>query len=79
MQQTRPAPFPDLPIKPPKHAPKEGHVIIRYDVKDGQAGCCLCGDLTPVGWVAVILLLVFFFPFAWIPCCIRDCHESVSE
>uniref|UniRef100_A0A7S1X7S3 LITAF domain-containing protein n=1 Tax=Tetraselmis chuii TaxID=63592 RepID=A0A7S1X7S3_9CHLO len=75
----QPTPFPDLPVKPPSKAPKAGEVVIRYDVRDGKSGCCECGDLKPIGWVAVVLLLVFFFPFAWIPCCIRECHERYQE
>lgn len=27
------------------------------------------------GWIAVIILLLVFFPLAWIPCCMQDCFQ----
>ena len=40
-----------------------------------QTGCCQCDNLSPAGWVSVILLLLFFWPLFWIPFVMPECYE----
>lgn len=40
-----------------------------------QTGCCQCDNLSPTGWIAVILLLIFFWPLFWIPFVMPECYE----
>ena len=40
-----------------------------------QPGCCQCVGLSPSGWIAVILLLIFFPCLAFLPCLVADCFE----
>ena len=39
-------------------------------------GCCQCDTLSLAGWVAVILLVLLFWPAAFIPCLIDICHDQ---
>lgn len=34
-----------------------------------------CDDLSLLGILAVILLMFFFWPLAWVPCVITECHR----
>ena len=40
-----------------------------------QTGCCQCENLSPTGWIAVILLLIIFWPLFWIPFVMPECYE----
>lgn len=40
-----------------------------------QVGCCQCEDLSTTGWIAVILLLLLFWPLFWIPFVMPECYE----
>ncbi len=40
-----------------------------------QTGCCQCDNLSPTGWIAVFLLLIFFWPLFWIPFVMPECYE----
>merc|ERR1711963_991258 len=75
MATQTPLPFPGLPVRAPRRAPQPGEVVVRYELVAGKSGCCECGDLKPEGWIVVIILLLFCFPFAWVPCCIKSLHE----
>lgn len=38
-----------------------------------------CETLSKVGWVWVIGLAIFTGPFCFIPCCIRECHDTCQR
>jgi hypothetical protein len=44
----------------------------RYDTVESEAGCCKCNNLTTCGMVSMILLILFFWPLAFIPCCMQE-------
>ena len=44
-----------------------------------QGACCDCDELSPTGWIAVILLILFFWPLAWVPCVMSDCYEQYQR
>lgn len=40
-----------------------------------QKGCCKCDGMKQSGYIAIILLVIFFWPLAFIPCLMEDCFE----
>lgn len=71
-----PQPVPGIPVRPPLTGPQPGQVIVAYEVVEPRVGCCECSDLNITGIMALILLVFFFWPLAFLPCVMRDCHES---
>eukprot|EP00798_Chlamydomonas_sp_ICE-L_P005752 gene5752-6046_t len=71
-----PQPIPGLPVKPPRIAPQAGQVVISYETVEPDVGCCKCSDLTTGGLIALIVLVLIFWPLAFIPCCESDCHTQ---
>jgi len=69
-------PFPGLKIEPPERLPQQGEVVIRYETREGKSGCCECSNLTQSGLIALVALIVLFWPCACIPCCMKSCHEG---
>jgi len=67
------APIPGLPIRAPFVAPAPHQQIVGYQVIE-PAGGCSC-DLRLEGWLVVIILLIIFWPLAWIPCCMPECFQ----
>lgn len=45
-------------------------------VVEPKAGCCVCGSLNETGLIAFIVLLLFFWPLAWLPCVMQECHQK---
>jgi len=68
-----PQPIPGLPIRPPFATPVPGQQIVGYQVIEPQGGCSC--DLKLEGWLVVIILLIIFWPLAWIPCCMPECFQ----
>mmetsp|Transcript_38720 Transcript_38720/g.86122 ORF Transcript_38720/g.86122 Transcript_38720/m.86122 type:complete len:103 (-) Transcript_38720:360-668(-) len=62
-------PLPGIPVGAPPVPPQPGQVIVSYQVKEPEYGCCKCDDLTTGGLVLLIVGILFFFPIAFIPCC----------
>merc|ERR1711959_440528 len=69
-------PFPGLKINKPDRLPQQGEVVIRYEVREPEAGCCKCSDLTQSGLIAVVALVLICWPLSCIPCCMKRCHEG---
>lgn len=69
-----PHPLPGLPTTLPRSGPRSGEVLLGYEVVPGEAGCCKCDTLSPLGFFSVILLALFCTPCACIPCCVKECH-----
>ena len=42
-------------------------------------GCCQCEGLTTGGLVAIIILVLLFWPLAWIPCCMPECYQKYQR
>ena len=58
-----PATWPPVQVPP---AP--GQVVIGYEMEAAQSGCCKCEGLSTGGLIAVIILVLLFWPLAFIPC-----------
>eukprot|EP00798_Chlamydomonas_sp_ICE-L_P011258 gene11258-18884_t len=76
MQWVPPQAIPGLPIKPPRVPPQAGQVIVSYETIEPEVGCCKCSDLTTGGLIALIVLVLVFWPLAFIPCLQKDCHTQ---
>lgn len=64
---------------PPRVPPQPGMSIVGWETSRPEIGCCQCETLSMAGWMSVILLLFFFFPLAWMPCLMDDCHDRVAR
>ncbi len=40
-----------------------------------QKGCCKCDGMKQSGIIAIVLLVIFFWPLAFIPCLMDECFE----
>merc|ERR1719352_17843 len=56
--------------------PQQGGGVIRYEAREGKSGCCECSDLTQSGLIALVALIFVCWPCAFIPCCMKSCHEG---
>ncbi|EFN52939.1 hypothetical protein CHLNCDRAFT_137297 [Chlorella variabilis] len=72
-------PIAGMVMRPPRVPPQPGQVLLGYEVCRPRAGCLRCDGLSPVGLVAVIFLLMFCWPLAWVPCVIPDCFNSFQR
>mmetsp|Transcript_35112 Transcript_35112/g.62589 ORF Transcript_35112/g.62589 Transcript_35112/m.62589 type:complete len:198 (-) Transcript_35112:1086-1679(-) len=54
--------------------PPAGHVLLRYELR--QPGCCECENLSVGGWIAVVILFLFFWPLCWIPFVCPACYSE---
>jgi len=70
-----PQPIPGVKIGPPMVSPQPGQVIVGYQLINGQAGCCKFDDMKVGGYVAIVVLLLVFWPVAMVPCLLDDCYE----
>eukprot|EP00850_Spirogloea_muscicola_P022161 SM000280S10716 [mRNA] locus=s280:80025:81299:+ [translate_table: standard] len=71
----QPQPIQGLRIKPPLVDPQQGQVIVAYQIGEPQVGCCKFEDLSPVGFMAIIILILVFPILAFIPCLMPECYE----
>ncbi|GAX78577.1 hypothetical protein CEUSTIGMA_g6016.t1 [Chlamydomonas eustigma] len=71
-----PQPIAGLAMKPPLVPPSPGQVLIRYEIVEPDVGCCKCEDLNITGIVSLVVLVFIFWPLAFIPCLVSDCHSS---
>jgi hypothetical protein len=74
-----PAPVPGVQMFPPSPAPEPGQVLLGYEMIEPKAGCCQCAGLSFVGWMSVLLLVIFFWPLAWVPCVMQSCFEPCQR
>lgn len=74
-QSLYPNPVAGIPVRGPLAYPQPGQVILGYQVFEPRTGCCQCDNLSPTGWISVILLLIFFWPLFWIPFVMPECYE----
>ncbi|KAL3145971.1 hypothetical protein ABBQ38_015331 [Trebouxia sp. C0009 RCD-2024] len=70
-----PQPVAGIAVRGPLVAPQPGHVLLGYQVCEPRTGCCECDNLSPAGWISIILLLLFFWPLFWIPFVMPECYE----
>eukprot|EP01023_Acetabularia_acetabulum_P037418 TRINITY_DN3546_c0_g2_i4.p3 TRINITY_DN3546_c0_g2~~TRINITY_DN3546_c0_g2_i4.p3 ORF type:complete len:122 (+),score=6.80 TRINITY_DN3546_c0_g2_i4:57-368(+) len=68
-----------LTIKPPVAAPQPGQVIIGYERFKHEADCCNCEGMTQDGLITIFILILTFWPLAFIPCLIEDCREEYQR
>jgi len=61
-------PIPGYKIKPAETPPQTGEVIIKYEVRKPETGCCKCQDMTQTGFILVIVLAILFWPAAFLVC-----------
>ncbi|KAI3424738.1 hypothetical protein D9Q98_008127 [Chlorella vulgaris] len=71
-----PEPIIGMAVRPPRVPPQPGHVLVGYEVCQPRAGCCQFEGLSFGGIATVILLLLFFWPLAWVPCLMPQCFNS---
>eukprot|EP00195_Chlamydomonas_chlamydogama_P011280 CAMPEP_0202899200 /NCGR_PEP_ID=MMETSP1392-20130828/7497_1 /ASSEMBLY_ACC=CAM_ASM_000868 /TAXON_ID=225041 /ORGANISM="Chlamydomonas chlamydogama, Strain SAG 11-48b" /LENGTH=116 /DNA_ID=CAMNT_0049585321 /DNA_START=85 /DNA_END=435 /DNA_ORIENTATION=+ len=71
-----PQPVPGVPIKPPRVPPSAGQVVVAYEITEPDVGCCQCSDLNSQGLIALIVLILLFWPLAFLPCVMAECHEK---
>ncbi|KAG1671056.1 hypothetical protein FOA52_000727 [Chlamydomonas sp. UWO 241] len=50
--------------------------VAAYQMVEPDIGCCKCDSLNAAGIIAFVVLLLFFWPLAWLPCVIADCHQQ---
>ncbi|DBB03557.1 hypothetical protein WJX82_004612 [Trebouxia sp. C0006] len=74
-QALYPQPVEGIPVRGPLSYPQPGQVITGYQIFEPKTGCCQCENLSPTGWIAVILLLIIFWPLFWIPFVMPECYE----
>ncbi|EIE22635.1 hypothetical protein COCSUDRAFT_53614 [Coccomyxa subellipsoidea C-169] len=70
-----PQPIPGIRVRPPLVAPMQGQVVTHYETFTPQSGCCKCEGMTQTGYISVILLVLFFWPLAFLPCVMQECFE----
>ena len=68
-------PAPPLPQVPPQ----PGQIVTGYEVVRPAAGCCQFDGLSPAGLIAIIILVLIFWPLAWVPCVMPDCYEPYQR
>lgn len=71
-----PQPVPGIPIRAPRIVPQPGQVIVAYEVVEPEVGCCQCSTLNAGGVIAIIILILLFWPLAFLPCVMQDCHDK---
>jgi len=71
-----PQPIPGVPIGPPLVPPQPGQVIVGYQMIQHESGCCKIEGMKVEGLVAIIVLVIVFWPVAFIPCLMDDCFQS---
>jgi hypothetical protein len=74
-----PSPVSGIPVKGPLVPPGPGQVLIRYDIAEPETGCCKCDTLTTGGIIALVVLVLIFWPLAWLPCIMSSCHTQVQR
>eukprot|EP01026_Neomeris_dumetosa_P012302 TRINITY_DN142_c0_g1_i3.p3 TRINITY_DN142_c0_g1~~TRINITY_DN142_c0_g1_i3.p3 ORF type:complete len:106 (-),score=4.55 TRINITY_DN142_c0_g1_i3:320-637(-) len=79
MATLSPEQIPGLVVRPPLVTPQPGQVIIGYERCRYEAACCNCDGLTMGGVVAIIVILLIFWPLAFIPCLMDDCREEYQR
>lgn len=62
---------------PPATPPRPGEVIVGWEVLPLEEGCSC--ELNETGLVALVLLIIFFWPLFWIPMIIPDCKKVRSR
>ncbi|BDA45789.1 hypothetical protein COCOBI_07-5760 [Coccomyxa sp. Obi] len=70
-----PQPIPGIPVRPPVVPPVAGQVVTHYESYAPEKGCCKCDGMKQSGIIAIVLLVIFFWPLAFIPCLMDDCFE----
>eukprot|EP01023_Acetabularia_acetabulum_P051465 TRINITY_DN568_c0_g1_i5.p4 TRINITY_DN568_c0_g1~~TRINITY_DN568_c0_g1_i5.p4 ORF type:complete len:107 (+),score=14.02 TRINITY_DN568_c0_g1_i5:112-432(+) len=79
MSSLSPSQIPGLDIKPPVVDPQPGQVIIGYERYKHEAVCCDCEGMTSDGVACIILLVLFCWPLAFIPCLSEDCRQEFQR
>ena len=59
--------------------PQPGQIVTGYEVVRPAAGCCQFDGLSPAGLIAIIILVLIFWPLAWVPCVMPDCYEPYQR
>ncbi|PSC68195.1 lipopolysaccharide-induced transcription factor regulating tumor necrosis factor [Micractinium conductrix] len=59
--------------------PAPGQVLLGYELYRPAAGCCQCEGLSAAGLLSVILLVLVFWPLAWLPCVMPECFEPLQR
>jgi hypothetical protein len=67
----------DVVLLAPPSPPLPGHVVVAYEVLPSEGGCSC--DLNFVGIITMIVLLLCFFPLAWIPCVVPECQRKYAR
>jgi hypothetical protein len=76
-----PVPIQGLPVMPPTPLPGERDIFRGYRRVSWQANGKRwmrpqLSFLSTRGWVQVLVLSVFCFPLAWIPCCLTSNYND---
>jgi hypothetical protein len=48
--------------------PQPGQILVGYETCQPVGGCCVCDGLSAGGVIAIVILVLVFWPLAWIPC-----------
>lgn len=51
----------------------------RWEIVRPEVGCCQCVGLSFAGWMSVILLVLLFWPLAWVPCFMPECFDPCQR
>ncbi|KAK9819069.1 hypothetical protein WJX81_003476 [Elliptochloris bilobata] len=76
--QLYPEPVAGIKILPPRVQPGPGQHIIGYEIIPAKANCS-CEGFKATGVVAIIILLLIFWPLFWVPLVIDDCFEQTQR
>ncbi|KIZ00574.1 hypothetical protein MNEG_7387 [Monoraphidium neglectum] len=70
----QPPPIIGYAIAPPAAPPRNGDVVIGWEILPVEEGCGC--DLNTSGIVALVILLLVFWPLFWIPMVMSDCKNQ---
>lgn len=68
-----------IKILPPLGRPPAGAQPVGYAMVDPEPGCLKCSTLSQAGIIVVILLAIFFWPLAFVPCLFPQMHEKAQR
>ena len=68
-----------IKILPPLGRPPAGAQPVGYAMVDPEPGCLKCSTLSQAGIIVVILLAIFFWPLAFLPCLFPQMHEKAQR
>ncbi|KAI3424739.1 hypothetical protein D9Q98_008128 [Chlorella vulgaris] len=79
MMNLSPHPIPGMLIRPPRVPPQPGQILVGYETCQPVGGCCVCDGLSAGGVIAIVILILVFWPLAWIPCVMPECYDPYQR